>query len=293
MRRTFDRNLPCGTWLSAAVGISKRARPWAVNCWRPLIVLDGLGGNGKGVFLRMLVALLGQYAGELSPNIVTSAYSGNVNGATSALMMLKGLRLGIVTELPSKKSFDTAFVKQYAGGDSITARPLHGEMVTFKPEGKLWVSTNDMPEIAANDHAMWRRVVPIPFKASFSGDKRDDHLEDALLLELSGILNWALEGAREYAASGRLIYCEAVEKHKERMRRDADVFGSWLKERCIPDADGKVQSAEAYASYAGFAKKTGRHAMGMPAFGMRMAKEGYQRKSTKKFNVFEGLTLKQ
>lgn len=256
-------------------------------------VLEGSGGNGKGVFLRTLTALLGQYANELAPNIVTSAYAANANAPAAALMMLKGLRLAIVTELPNKRGFDTAFVKQFAGGDSITARPLHGEMLTFKPEGKLWISTNEMPEIAATDHAMWRRVVPIPFAGKFAYKKsRDKDLEDKLLLERSGILNWALEGARKYAELGTIPDCNAVAVHKKRMRRDADVFASWFKECCKEDAAAKVQSSAAYASYASYAKKIGRSAMGMPAFKNRMAKEGYQHKETKKFNAYTGFELK-
>lgn len=257
-------------------------------------VLEGTGGNGKGVFLRVLTALLGQYANELAPNIVTSAYAANANAPAAALMMLKGLRLAIVTELPNKRGFDTAFVKQFAGGDSITARPLHGEMLTFKPEGKLWISTNEMPEIAATDHAMWRRVVPIPFAATFTNKKsHDKDLEDKLLKEGAGILNWALEGARQYAELGNLPACEAVELHKKRMRRDADVFASWFKENCKECASSKVQSSAAYFSYAGYAKKIGRFVMGMPAFKSRMAREGYQHKSTKSFNAYVGFELKE
>ena len=61
-------------------------------------VIEGSGGNGKGVFLRVLRRLLGQYAAELAPNLLTSAYSGNANSSTSALVALKGIRLGVVTE---------------------------------------------------------------------------------------------------------------------------------------------------------------------------------------------------
>jgi hypothetical protein len=106
-------------------------------------------------------------------------------------------------------------------------------------------------------------------------------------------LNWALEGARQHAELGNLSACEAVELHKKRMRRDADVFASWFKENCRECASSKVQSSAAYISYVGYAKKIGRFMMGMPAFKSRMAREGYQHKSTKLFNAYVGFELKE
>lgn len=40
-------------------------------------------------------------------------------------------------------------------------------------------------------------------------------------------------------------------------------------------------------------KKIGRFVMGMPAFKSRMAREGYQHKSTKLFNAYVGFELKE
>ena len=256
-------------------------------------VLEGKGSNGKGVFLRVLTSLLGQYATELAPNLVTSAYSGNANSPTSALVRLKGIRLAIVTELPNKRGFDTAFVKQFSGGDSITARANYGEQFTFKPEGKLWISTNDMPDIAASDYAMWRRIMPIPFRASFTDGKRNEVLEETILQdERSGVLNWALAGAMEYATQEKLISCPAVEQHKDRLRRDSDVFGSWLKDHCVPNVKAKLQSSVAYTSYSTYAKRLGKTPMGMPVFGTRMSSMGYEKKETKNYNCFLGLELR-
>jgi putative DNA primase/helicase len=256
-------------------------------------VLEGKGSNGKGVFLRVLADLLGQYSAELAPNLITSAFSGNANASSSALVNLKGIRLGIVTELPNKRGFDTAFVKQFSGGDAITARANYGEQFTFKPEGKLWISTNSMPEIAANDHAMWRRIMPVPFRANFSYEKRDEELEETMLSgERSGILNWALAGAKEYAKRGSLTPCLAVDQHKSRLRRESDVVGSWLKDLCLPVKDAKVQSSTAYSSYSVYAKRLGKEPLGLPAFGTRLRDVGYAHKETNKYNCFVGLKLK-
>ena len=186
---------------------------------------------------------------------------------------------------------DTAFVKQIAGGDSITARANYGDPITFKPEAKLWISTNDMPEIRATDYAIWRRIVPIPFLASFSVSDRDEKLEEKLLAEGPGILNWALAGAKEYAKIGKLGTCRAVTSHKARLRKESDVIGNWLTEDCTESKSATMQSSLAYGRYAAYAKRLGKVPIGMPAFGSRMMREGFQRKETKKFNCFVGIEL--
>ena len=79
------------------------------------------------------------------------------------------------------------------GGDIVTARFLHKEYFEFTPQFKLWISGNYKP-VLGEDHGIWRRVILIPFEVTFDEDTRDDQLENKLLKELPGILNWAIKG---------------------------------------------------------------------------------------------------
>ena len=256
-------------------------------------VIDGTGENGKGVFLRIIALLLGDYATELAPNLITSVYGGNANSSTPALMALKGIRFGSVAELPNTKGFDTAFVKQFSGGDLITARANYGQVVTFKPEGKLWISTNDMPEVAANDKAMWRRIFPIPFKASFSGASRNDDLEEKLLIpELPGILNWALAGARDYNEDGKLNSCPAIQEHKDQLRKESDTLSGWVMDCCIKGPNEQLQASMGYSSYVQYAKRCNRKPISQKLFSARLEKSGFPRRETKKYNLYSGLDLR-
>jgi len=45
-----------------------------------------------------------------------------------------------------------------------------------------------------DDDGIWRRLQMIPFNRRFSESERDPDLYEKLLLELPGILNWALDG---------------------------------------------------------------------------------------------------
>ncbi len=301
----FDRDAKCPEWKRFVAGITcddtklagflQRAVGYTLfghTKAQAFFVFEGTGENGKGVFMRTMTAMLGDYATELAPNLVTSAYAGAASQANSALMALKGKRLAIATELPESRGFDTAFVKQFAGGDSITARANYGDTITFKPEAKLWLSTNDMPDIRANDKAMWRRIFPVPFNGNFSGANRDDHVEDKLLKEFAGILNWALRGAQRYHEQGKLLSCTAVDDKKRSMRKESDTLGAWVAEWCVTGKNESLQASKAYASYCDYTKRVGRRPLTQKAFFIRMESAGYARLEGRDFNSYLGLDLR-
>ena len=256
-------------------------------------LIIGSGGNGKGVFMHTVKSILGDYGINVPPNLLSTAYSGNANAPSPALATLKGARYVICTEMKSGK-LDEAFVKQFAGGDEITARHTYGEVFTFKPEGKLVVSANhnDLPEIAADDKAMWRRLIPIPFNAEFvKGKNDDDKLEEKLTAEFPGILNWMLKGAIAYRQDG-LGSCAAVEKTKDKLRKDADSLLSWMSDRCIERSNLKTAAGAAYESYRAFMDHKGKKPVTVQAFKAGLSRKGFHHRQTSKHNVYVGLGLR-
>lgn len=250
----------------------------------------GSGGNGKGVLMRTVQKILHGYAQSVAPNLLTSAYSGNANGPTPALANLAGARMVICTELPSGRRLDDAFIKQYAGGDEITARSTYSDMFSFKPEGKLWLSTNEIPEIPVSDEAMWRRMKPVPFNAKFRGASVDENLEKKFVDEYPGILNWLLKGAKQYAAT-ELGTCQAVEELVARMRKESDSVHAWMAEYCIEDGETAIQSSVAYDSYQAFTRKTRRKALSPATFRASLDSKGFAHKKKKQGNFYLGFHL--
>jgi putative DNA primase/helicase len=252
----------------------------------------GSGGNGKGTLMRTVQKIMGDYATSVAPNLLTSAYSGNVNGPTPALAKLYGARMVVCSELPTGRKLDDAFIKQYAGGDEITARATYGDVFSFTPEGKLWLSANEPPEIRANDEAMWRRVKPIPFNAKFEGGRRDDDIEKKFIAEYPGILMWLVRGAQDYAASG-LGTCSAVERLETRMQQDADSILAWLSERCVQKVDSETQSSSAYDDYLDFMRKIRRKALSPSAFRTGLEYKGVHHKRKKNGNYYKGFCIQE
>lgn len=252
----------------------------------------GSGSNGKGVLMRAMKALLGEYGIAVLPNLLTSAYSSNANAPTPALAVLRGARFVICTEMIGRK-LDEAFIKQFAGGDEITARHGYGSVFTFKPEGKLFLSSNykDIPDISANDEAMWRRLVPIPFNAKFiKGDNDDGKLDEKLALEFSGILNWMLRGAKAYLTNG-LGSCSAVDDMKLKLRKDADSLLAWMSGCCKNNSKTETQSSEAYESYKTFMRHSERKALSIQAFRTELMKKGFMPRRGSSCNYYTGFRL--
>ncbi|NDZ12704.1 hypothetical protein C7T35_10105 [Variovorax sp. WS11] len=250
----------------------------------------GPGGNGKGVLMRTIKAVLGQYAHSVAPNVLSRAYSGNPNSPSPALAPLQKARFVICTELPSSGGLDAAFVKQFAGGDELSARPNYGELVTFTPPGKLWISTNSMPEIEASDAAMWRRLVPLPFTANFRGKKANRELDQLLETEHAGILLWLLSGAAEYAHNG-LGTCKAVSDCRKALKTSADSVQAWVNECCRLDGDSRIAASDAYASYVQYSRGAKQKPLSNREFPLRMEKKGFAHKRRSSGSFFEGLRL--
>ena len=78
-------------------------------------------------------------------------------------------------------------IKLLTGEDSVAARQLYAEQFNFLPQAKVWLRTNNRPEIRGTDNAIWRRVVALPFGQIVPTEKRDRFLREKLNAELDSL----------------------------------------------------------------------------------------------------------
>jgi putative DNA primase/helicase len=240
------------------------------------------------VMMRAVRRNLGEYTTTVAPNLLSGAYSGNPNSPTPALAALDGPRLLLCTEGMDRRNFDSAFMKQLAGGDPFTARSPYGGQFVFTPIGKLWLSTNSLPHIDSTDDAMWRRLEILPFDAEVN--EVDDTLSEKLAAEASGILNWALEGAKVFIDKG-MPKCAKVKKATSAARKSGDSVASWLQASCKLKEGGKTQASAAYASYKTFTAKNGQYPLTIQQFPLAMFAKGIVKKSASSHNYYLGVVL--
>lgn len=242
-----------------------------------IFFLYGDGSNGKSTFLEILAELLGTYAMNAQSDTITARRSSD--GPRTDIARLKGARLVTISECPADVWLDEAIVKQLTGGDTVTARYLYGREFEFKPEFKLIMATNHKPRIRGTDSGIWRRIRLVPFTQRIPEEKQDLQLPDKLRAELPGILNWALEGLRQWmqASSGGkrrgLPHCAAVDSATAEYRGEQDRLKQFLDDCTDTEPGYSIQAGVLYQVYRKWCDENGeRYPMSGTKFGREMSK---------------------
>jgi putative DNA primase/helicase len=241
-----------------------------------LAICHGGGANGKTTFAETLRRLMGDYA-QQTPSEMLLARN-NRGSATPDEARLRGARFVVATELPEGRRLDENRVKTLTGGDTIVARRLYGDYFEFRPSHTLWAMTNYRPIIVGQDEGIWRRVLLVPFDYVFPVAERramGDVLEE-FWEERSGILNWLLEGWRDYQQGG-LRVPDIVWARSNDYREDMDELGAFLEECCTSGPDDWATHAELVQVYLEWARQNGIEPVGGRRLGQLLEDRGYTR----------------
>jgi putative DNA primase/helicase len=255
-----------------------------------LFILFGRGRNGKGTFLRVLLALFGDLGLTTEFSTLIADRNGS-KGPRNDIAAMAGRRFVSAQESREGAQFDESLIKALTGGDLITARFLHKEFFTFRPTWKIWIATNHRPEIRGSDTGIWSRPKLIPFDVSFEG-REDRGLKEALLdpRELSGILNWAIEGCQCYLKDG-LLYPQEVTEATAQYKADSDFIARFVEECCVVGF-GSVAARALYQEFARWVSETGEQSMTETAFGLRMKERGYEKQRKDRGMTYSGIGLR-
>jgi putative DNA primase/helicase len=254
-----------------------------------MFFLYGAGGNGKGIFLNTLQAVMGDYA-KTAP-METFTDSKNDRHPTD-MAMLQGARMVFAQETESGRAWAESKIKSLTGGDPISARYMRQDFFTFTPRFKLLISGNHMPKLKNVDEAMRRRLYLLPFSQTFKGKERDPHLADTLTHEYGGILRWIVEGAIAYENQG-LAPPPIVQDATRIYFEEEDVFHQWLSECCVQEVDAYTKPTELFASYKNFTDRMNEPAESERVLTKRLKDAGFTRGNSraKDGRFWKGLKL--
>lgn len=212
-----------------------------------LFMAYGEGANGKSTELTTMLTLMGDYGRKIEPETLLVR---SKRDSSNDVARLRGARFTPTVEVEDGRAMAESLVKQLTGGDKISARFLYQEFVDFFPVCKIWIATNHRPEIRGTDHAIWRRIVLIPYEVQFDDSQRDPDLAAKLIAEGPGIINWAIEGFREWRRDGLQVPKE-VQEATSAYREDMDRIKHFLDE-CTkhgPDIKGRTKATDLYSAY--------------------------------------------
>jgi len=164
-----------------------------------LFVFHGDGSNGKSVFVDTLLGILGDYACQSAPDLLTAKRNSD---HPTDIAHLCGRRLVVTSETEDGATLRLQLLKRLTGDARITARYMRQDFFTFDRTHKTILVTNNRPIVPENTHAAWRRVKLVPFSVTIPEDQQDKRLLDALRAEWPGILAWAVRGCLAWQAEG-------------------------------------------------------------------------------------------
>lgn len=220
-----------------------------------LFILFGSGANGKNIFLEVLYEIFGSMGHQTTFGVLEKNTGGEANpgAATPHLAIMQNKRYIMASESIEGSRFNDGLVKSLTGDGQITARGLFKSVSVFRNTGKFWLACNNMPRVSDVTPGFWRRLHIVPFLASFNGAERDLFLKDKLIVELPGILNWCLEGAQMWYATG-LKPPHKVANAVAEYRGISDPIGGFLEDCCVQHANVHVSKMGLYQAYREYSK---------------------------------------
>jgi putative DNA primase/helicase len=239
---------------------------------RVAFILHGTGRNGKTTFVEALRYALGDdYTARASTDTLLARRFEQIPNDLAAL---RGKRFVSASEVNQGRRLDEAKVKDITGGDIIAARFMRGEWFDYKPQFKLWLSTNHKPVIRGTDEGIWDRIRLVPFDVRIPESEIDRTLGQKLREEAPGILAWIVDGCLQWQERG-LAPPEKVSTATQTYRTEMDLLGEFLAERCLIREHATAKVGDLYTTYCDWAKENGEEPISKKAFGRELGERGF------------------
>lgn len=132
-------------------------------------IWTGSGSNGKSKMIDLFEQSFGEYCCKFPVTLLTQKRAAS-NAASSELARAKGKRFAVLQEPSEDEKLNVGLMKELSGGDKIMARPLYKEPFEFKPQFKMVLTCNHLPNVPSDDGGTWRRIRLVEFLSRFVED---------------------------------------------------------------------------------------------------------------------------
>jgi P4 family phage/plasmid primase-like protien len=207
---------------------------WRENKFEKSIMLLGNGRNGKSKFIELLKEMLGYQ------NVVNISLS-DIEKNNFALSNLHNKHANFSPDLSKEVLENTGNFKSLIGRDTITADRKHKSAIHFKNYSKFIFATNNLPYTMDQSDGFFDRwvIIDFPFKFVDVPTKTYEKLKDANIIdkittpkEMSGFVNWALEGLHRLFKRGDFTISDTTDDIKNKwLRESSSITGFW--QECI------------------------------------------------------------
>lgn len=230
---------------------------------RCFFIWHGKGKNGKSMILLLMKAILeNQYKQVMKQVFIMNKNSSNGVEA----LEIKDCRMAILTETNDKEALNEGLIKNITGGDPMTARGLYKDPITFQPQCKIIICTNNKPNFNANDEANVDRLKFLPFKARFVDNPKKNSNERQVILDIDKILikdnlneffSWCIEGAFNYFKNPNFTPPADIKDEEDEYIMEQASVKYWFNENIKEEKGEHIERTKAYQNYEFFCLNEG------------------------------------
>lgn len=256
-----------------------------------VFICYGEGENGKTMFFSVIDYILGDYAKTASSNLFKK---NTFNTQTNDVADIEGARFVTNAESIKGAYLDEERIKSISGGDKITARRLHANNTTFRPQCKIWLYTNNYPKIDDDSHGMKRRLVVVRFPHQITAEEKVDDYDQVMLQEAPGILNWFIKGWLKCKENPRGLKnkpASIIDATKDYYEKNIKIF-DYIEDRTIKDEESEVLSTLIYLDYTRWMAERRKAPVSQTAFGRMMDSLHYDKIHKRDGTYYKGLHIK-
>lgn len=246
-----------------------------------MIVGDGRNGKGKfGVIIKHFIG--SDNIANLQPSVIENVDSFSTH-------KLHGKLVNLSLDIAKTSLKNTSMLKSLSGRDIVTCPRKFKEPITFVNYAKMIFGCNELPDTYDNKDAFWERWVLLEFPYTFVPEERYDELQDKTLFkirdpdiinkiisedELSGLLNWALDGYKRLEQQKDFSYYLDPSEVMAKWVRRSDSFAAFYMDRLEYNYGSKILKDSLRKNYVSYCKRHNSKVKSDKAIARYMEEEG-------------------
>lgn len=217
-----------------------------------ILLIVGPTRGGKGTIARILGKLIGP-ANVAGPTLSSLSYD-------FGMAPLIGKPLAVVSDARLDEHRDSSIVVErllaISGEDTVTVNRKYREQWTGKLPTRFLVISNELPKLGDQSGVIANRFVVLLLTNNWLG-REDLTLEDRLSAELSGILNWALDGLERLAEQGRFTRPDSTDEALVTLQDLASPVSAFVRQQCVTGPGHEVPVEVLFKAWKAWAEDNG------------------------------------
>lgn len=235
--------------------------------YQKAFLFTGTGRNGKSITIIIIKTFLG------AENCISVSLQ-QIEKDQFILSEFHNKLANLGADINNTALKETGIFKSLRGEDVITAPRKFLSPIHFKNNAKLIFCANEIPRTYDLSIAFFNSWIILDFPYTFLPEKEykllskeeikkrkvklaDPNIADKLTTEeeLSGLLNWSLEGLARLQKENGFSYSKITSQVKELWIRRSDSFAAFLMDHVEEDYDGTITKDELRRAYSQYCRE--------------------------------------